>query len=880
MGFLVRVLTDVRSVKAGLLLFMVATSPFLAQAFLPNWQGANKTPFHTGTNVPNIQPIPSVSSVNTPPPILKFRDDFYYSSTSTMIAAGWSECSDAPQSYTRVSGGTLNLENDGTTGAAECWNKIPPSVHDWNTTARGEWTTDSSNPFNIEGSLQLGAKTTSHFYQFEADGFYNTYELYVDGHIVSTNDYYTPTLNAWRTFGLAMKNHTLTAYIQGKVELTWLESDSDTDLTMIHLAGTWQTTDSYDYVTANQLLPTTPDFLVYPSPLSQTLSYGATATFTIAFYSINNFNNTILLSVEGSNTTSTPATYFTPPSITLSKNGTSTSALTVPTTSLVTSQVSLTVTAASGSLSHQVTVSLSVTSFPPGQDFAITASPNNLTVVLPNIGPAPTANYTITVTSLNGFNGTVKLQASFNWNPGFSLSLNSTTIHLSPNRHATAILTVSDPGISANTSVNIAGFSIIGSHYVTVRVEFDPATFRIVGSPSARFVKTGTSASVALTIYSNSFYGRIDLNLQVSPIYLGGPSVSITPGSVYLTGNGSVTAIMTIFTFANTPSGAYNVMVTGSNYAAGSTTITVIVGPVPRLAGVTPGIRASYGLSISSYTNSTLGLVTTVSSVEGSNVTYRTDFLVNGYNVNSTMSWIDVVTGETSLPLLLPLAFVATNMNVGDAVYLAGPFNSLTITTKLTALLLGAHRTSVTAHRSSLSGTFDSAWDASTGILYSLVATILLNSTYLSIHYQLLSTNGWAKLTSGFSRSPMIGPAPLTVYFTSDPAGGQTPYTYDWNFGDGATSGLPNPTHMFAKPGNYTVTFTITDSAGDMVISSAKVTVSSPSLTPTLPQNMSQIIEFVISNYRTILAGLGGIWIALAGLAVFLTMRPKRKIVT
>ena len=248
-----------------------------------------------------------MSSVNTPPPILKFRDDFSYSSTSTMIAAGWSECSDAPQSYTRVSGGTLTLENDGTTGAAVCWNNIPPSVHDWNITAKGEWTTDSSNPFNIEGSLQLGAKTTSHFYQFEADGFYNHYELYVDGRIVSINDYYTPTLNAWRTFGLAMKNHTLTAYIQGKVELTWLESDSDTDLTMIHLAGTWQTTDSYDYVTANQLLPTTPDFLVYPSPLSQTLSYGATATFTIAFYSINNFNNTILLSVEGSNTTSTPA---------------------------------------------------------------------------------------------------------------------------------------------------------------------------------------------------------------------------------------------------------------------------------------------------------------------------------------------------------------------------------------------------------------------------------------------------------------------------------------------------------------------------------------------------------------------------------------------
>jgi hypothetical protein len=871
--------TNGRSLKAGILISIVITGPFLAQAFLPNWQSDNKTLPRTGNIAPNSQPIIPASSINTAPPILKFRDNFSYSSTSAMLGAGWIECGAVQPNYTTVSGGILTLENDGTSGAAVCWTTFPTQVHDWNVTTRGEWTSDAGNLYNFYGTLLVGVKTASHFYVFHADGFDYDYHLNRDGFFVNSTSGYAPTQNAWRTFGLAMKNHTLSMFIDGKVVLSYVEPDQNTDLTMVDMLSGWEATNRFDYVTATQLLPTGPDFLLYANPASQTLSYGTTATVIITLYSINNFNKTVALAVVGSNTTSSPVGFFTPPSISLSKNGTSTSTLTVPTTSLVNPQVSLIVTASSGFLSHQVTVSLSVTGFPPGQDIAITASPNNRTVVLPNLGLSATANYTITVTSLNGFNGTVMLQAGFNGNPGFSLSLTPTTVHLSPNGTATAILIVGDPGISANTSVNITGISIVGSHYVTVRVEFDPATFRIVGSPSARFVKTGLTASVALTVYSNSFFGSIILNTQISPIYLGGPLVSITPGSVYLTGSGSVAAIMTISTYANTPSGVYSVLVSGSNYATGSTTITVIVGPVPRLAGVTPGMRASYSLSSSSYTSATLGIMTTVTSVDGSNVTYKMDFLVNGYNANSTMSWIDVATGETSLPLLLPFSFVATNLNIGDQVYLGGAFSSFTITSKTTLPLLGANRLTISAHRSSSpAATIDSTWDASTGILYSLDATILLNSTYLSIHYQLLSTNAWTKLTSGFSQSPMVGPAPLIVHFTSDPVGGQTPYAYNWKFGDGSTSTSPNPTHRYATPGNYTVTLTVTDSTGDIVASSAKVTVSSPSQSPTLPQNMSQmIIELVIANYRTILAGVGGIWIILAGLAVFLTTRPKPK---
>ena len=39
--------------------------------------------------------------------------------------------------------------------------------------------------------------------------------------------------------------------------------------------------------------------------------------------------------------------------------------------------------------------------------------------------------------------------------------------------------------------------------------------------------------------------------------------------------------------------------------------------------------------------------------------------------------------------------------------------------------------------------------------------------------------------------------------------------SYDWNFGDGNTGAGVSPTHTYAAPGNYTVSLTVTDDAGD-----------------------------------------------------------------
>jgi PKD repeat protein len=56
----------------------------------------------------------------------------------------------------------------------------------------------------------------------------------------------------------------------------------------------------------------------------------------------------------------------------------------------------------------------------------------------------------------------------------------------------------------------------------------------------------------------------------------------------------------------------------------------------------------------------------------------------------------------------------------------------------------------------------------------------------------------------------------LPVQFTSTVAGGDPPYAYEWGFGDGVTSTLPSPSHEYATPGSYPVSFATMDSIGDL----------------------------------------------------------------
>ena len=87
-----------------------------------------------------------------------------------------------------------------------------------------------------------------------------------------------------------------------------------------------------------------------------------------------------------------------------------------------------------------------------------------------------------------------------------------------------------------------------------------------------------------------------------------------------------------------------------------------------------------------------------------------------------------------------------------------------------------------------------------------------------------LWVQGTTPLTATASGSPSTGNAPLTVNFTGSATGGTAPYSYSWNFGDGATSTAQNPSHTYSSAGTYTATLTVTDSSSPAKTATSQVT--------------------------------------------------------
>jgi hypothetical protein len=72
-----------------------------------------------------------------------------------------------------------------------------------------------------------------------------------------------------------------------------------------------------------------------------------------------------------------------------------------------------------------------------------------------------------------------------------------------------------------------------------------------------------------------------------------------------------------------------------------------------------------------------------------------------------------------------------------------------------------------------------------------------------------------SKLTVEFNADTRIVKVGEAVQFVPAIAGGISPYSYEWNFGDGGKSTEPNPSHAYSKTGTFTVNVKITDDKGN-----------------------------------------------------------------
>ncbi|RLF34307.1 MAG: hypothetical protein DRM98_00895, partial [Thermoplasmata archaeon] len=75
-------------------------------------------------------------------------------------------------------------------------------------------------------------------------------------------------------------------------------------------------------------------------------------------------------------------------------------------------------------------------------------------------------------------------------------------------------------------------------------------------------------------------------------------------------------------------------------------------------------------------------------------------------------------------------------------------------------------------------------------------------------------SNGADPLTAD-AGGPYSGDIEESIQMHGSATGGNQPYTWLWDFGDGNTSSEQNPTHTYSQSGTYTVTLTVTDDNGD-----------------------------------------------------------------
>jgi len=90
-------------------------------------------------------------------------------------------------------------------------------------------------------------------------------------------------------------------------------------------------------------------------------------------------------------------------------------------------------------------------------------------------------------------------------------------------------------------------------------------------------------------------------------------------------------------------------------------------------------------------------------------------------------------------------------------------------------------------------------------------------------------------LEPAFIVNPLPPNAGILAEFTDETTGGQMPYTWQWDFGDGSSiETIQNPFHEFAEMGTYAVQLNVTDAAGTAANATMDVVVRSgpPEETP------------------------------------------------
>jgi hypothetical protein len=294
------------------------------------------------------------------------------------------------------------------------------------------------------------------------------------------------------------------------------------------------------------------------------------------------------------------------------------------------------------------TVINSFTNTATSAGFLLYADPSTLSIVQ---GSSMVSS--ITVTSFNGFSGTVALSVHYPNGAPITSSFNPSNVNVPANGNVKSTLTLqaSASGQLGNYTIDVIGTSQkkIAATLMIFTVLSDK-TFVINVDSSTINTVPGSTSQVTVSVSSmNGFNGTVSLEATVPFGY-----ITVTGGQspIVLQPSQTITSSLTISTSSMTPLGTYYVTVTGiSGMTSNSATVTLVV---------TDPVVDTESLAMISYTfNSNTNMTLTIQNTGTGTVT------VQSYEVRDSSGDTWTFTYNTNAPVIAPGAIVSIFIVIG-----------------------------------------------------------------------------------------------------------------------------------------------------------------------------------------------------------------------
>ena len=403
------------------------------------------------------------------------------------------------------------------------------------------------------------------------------------------------------------------------------------------------------------------DFSVAFSSTGIGVAQGASGSLNLFVTSMNGFASPVSLTFSAP--PGVTASFNGPSNIETSAGGTSSPTLTIFVAGTVApGTYPFTVRASSGAITHTATLQVIVS--PSGSllassgvtpDFASQPTPATISLT-----PDTTKFSTVTLSSINGFNGQVSLAASWIGTApaGVSVSLPSpVTVPTGGSVTSTLTLTAGNSPATGTYTLLVTAVSGSVSHSteISITIAATPSVLAPVvvpdfvtqPSPAVMSLAPGTAASATIVLTSVSWFSSsVSLGADWSGVAPSGVAVSL-PGPVTVPADGSVSSTLTITADASASTGSYPLTVTATNGIITHST-QVLVTIIGTTAVLAPVFTPPTDFSVSPSTE-------TVSVIPGLNG--ESSIVVNslgGFSSPVTFSASWVGNAPTGIGIILP----------------------------------------------------------------------------------------------------------------------------------------------------------------------------------------------------------------------------------